>query len=244
MSTSNFNTVDAIAERYGVEAHTGTQAGRRVIHLYGRSQDIEKVLEQIDGYHFRWQKSDFGDPPPKHEPDDILMAVLYSERTNWATARAGFVAMYPILTAAPRAAAIVLCAKFAVTGDFPSPRSASRKERTSLGVTARRGRFALDPRCARKSFIGFSYRSPVFCPRAALFVATHSQSHPSTVKLSSGSSPTRCKTSLNSLRACAVVSVRLSAARSASSSLWQNSIALRRSVCLVDFLSHRPSPER
>ena len=45
----------------------------------------------------------------------------------------------------------------------------------SLGVTARKGRFARGPRCARKSFIGFSYRSPVFCPRAAFFVATHSR---------------------------------------------------------------------
>ena len=113
-----------------------------------------------------------------------------------------------------------------------------------LGVTARSGRLARAPRCARKSFIGFSYRSTVFCPRAALFVAVHSQSQLSTVKLSSGSSPARSKTSLNNLRACAVVSVRLSAARSASSSFMQNSVALRRSVCFVETLSHRPSPAR
>ena len=41
-----------------------------------------------------------------------------------------------------------------------------------------------------------------------------------------------------------VVSVRLSAACSACSSFRQNSVALRRSVCFVDFLSHRPSPAR
>jgi hypothetical protein len=57
-----------------------------VIHLHGRSQDIEKVLEQVKGYQWRWHARDFGDPPPGHEPDDILVVVLYSERINWAEA--------------------------------------------------------------------------------------------------------------------------------------------------------------
>ena len=44
MSVNNFNTVDAIAERCGVQASLNTEAGRRVILLHGRSQDIENVL--------------------------------------------------------------------------------------------------------------------------------------------------------------------------------------------------------
>jgi hypothetical protein len=83
---NNFNTIDAIAERCDVEAHLSTEAGRRVILLHGRSQDIENVLGQIHGYQFCWHGSDFGDPPPAHQPDDILMVTLYSGRTNWAEA--------------------------------------------------------------------------------------------------------------------------------------------------------------
>jgi hypothetical protein len=86
MSTSNINTIERIAERCGVGVHETTEAGRRVIELRGRRQDIENVLSQIHGYHFCWEGSDFGDPPPKHEPDEILVVTLYSGRTNWAEA--------------------------------------------------------------------------------------------------------------------------------------------------------------
>jgi hypothetical protein len=83
MSTfNNFNTVDKIAERFGVYACVTTESGRQVIELHGRAQDIRKVLLNIEGYHVRWEWDDVGAPMPDGEQETIFS--LYSGRTNWA----------------------------------------------------------------------------------------------------------------------------------------------------------------
>ena len=82
MSFNNFKTVDAIAERHGVETRITTESGRRVIELHGRAQDIRKVLAQIDGYHVMWDLGDVGRPMPDGEEETVIS--LYSGRVNWA----------------------------------------------------------------------------------------------------------------------------------------------------------------
>lgn len=84
--TNNLPTIYDIADRCEVHVGVRTEAGRRVIELYGRRQDIEKVLDQIHGYHFCWAGCNFGDPPPEHPPEEILVLSLYSGRTDWAEA--------------------------------------------------------------------------------------------------------------------------------------------------------------
>ena len=83
MSTfNNFNTVERIAERHNVDASVTTESGRRVIQLYGRAQDIRKVIAQIEGYLVMWHNGDVGAPMPDGE--QVTIFSLYSGRTNWA----------------------------------------------------------------------------------------------------------------------------------------------------------------
>ena len=77
---NNLKTIEAIAERCGVEVDVRAQGigNRRVIVLYGpKKADIEKALEEIQGYHVVWRDD---------EPNKLPLVYLYSNRTNWAEA--------------------------------------------------------------------------------------------------------------------------------------------------------------
>jgi hypothetical protein len=83
MSTyHNFSTVERIAEANHVYASARSEQGRSMIELSGRTRDLEKVIEQVQGYIERW--ADENRSPRPRDPEKEAVVYLYSGRTNWA----------------------------------------------------------------------------------------------------------------------------------------------------------------